>query len=94
MRGRSKNNLRLFSNFFRILHLFFSGLGHLDSIIDNDEHSRVFLFFSNFLKMNVDTALGLFDFRIKLGGIIGVRSLQIQEEMTLILHELKSIFSS
>jgi hypothetical protein len=27
--------------FNRIIHIFFAGLGHIDSILDNDEHSKV-----------------------------------------------------
>jgi hypothetical protein len=62
--------------------IFFSGVDSLKNLLEADEHTR----------LGIDKALTLFDFRIKLSGTFGVKCIHIEEEMMLVLHQIRELF--
>lgn len=67
----------------RNILVFFSGVDSLDTLVESDEHT----------KMTSKKALSIFDFRVKLSGRFGVRCVHVEEEMMLVLKEIRELFS-
>ena len=55
----------------------------MDTLVESDEHT----------KMTSKKALSIFDFRVKLSGRFGVRCVHVEEEMMLVLKEIRELFS-
>ena len=66
----------------RNILVFFSGVESISTLLDSDEQT----------KMTTKKALSIFDFRIRLSGKFGVKSIHVEEEMMLILKELRELF--
>ena len=62
--------------------MFFSGVDDIATLLDADEHTR----------LTTEKAVGLFDFCIKLSGPFGVKKIHAEEEMMLILQQLREMF--
>jgi hypothetical protein len=55
---------------------------NLGSLLEADEHTR----------LSAEKAVSLFDFTIKLSGTFGVKKIHAEEEMMLVLHQLRELF--
>lgn len=62
--------------------LFFSGVDDIGTILEADEHT----------KLTAEKAVSLFDFCIKLSGPFGVKSIHVEEEMMLVMQQLRELF--
>ena len=62
--------------------VFFSGVESLGSLLEGDEHT----------KLSLKKAMGTFDFKIRVSGRVGVKKVHIEEEMMIILQQLRELF--
>lgn len=66
----------------RHLLVFFSGVESISTLLESDEQT----------KMTTKKALSIFDFKIRLSGKFGVKRIHVEEEMMLVLKELRELF--